>query len=147
MEQTRCAACGGDAGSGGVGYESDDGHLLCESCFYRAADAAETPRGRFAFLRAAAVVLKFFAFVALAGALFSAHSRYADNPLPAAGTALLGILVFLASMLLSEMLRLGISLDERVAHISRTLDRLAACEVSAAPPLRPQGQGAGEEFP
>lgn len=124
MTMINCAQCNRDISSESFRYEADDGRILCEACFQSDEATPEPHQATFAFLRGIVGVLKIMAFVGLAGGAVLAHSSYGYNGLISAGAAICGILIFLACLILSELVRLGLSLEQGIERVSLNMDRL-----------------------
>ncbi|MCX6338427.1 MAG: hypothetical protein NTX71_00715 [Candidatus Aureabacteria bacterium] len=141
-----CAQCNRDISSESFRYEADDGRILCEECFHGEEATPEPHGAKFGFLRVLVQMLKIMGFVGLAGGAVLAHSSYGYNGLISAGAAICGILIFLACLILSELVRLGLSLEQGIERVSLSTDRLLnLIRAQEKGPAVPDGTREGEE--
>jgi len=119
-----CAQCSRDISSESFRYEADDGRILCEACFRSEEATPEPYRAKFGFLRGLVRALKIMAFVSLVGGAVLAHSSYGYNALISAGAAICGIVISLVCIIVSELVRLGLSIESGLEHISLNMDRI-----------------------
>jgi len=119
-----CAQCTRDIPSESFRYEADDGRILCEECFYGEEETPEPYQAKFGFLRGLVQILKILAFVSLVGGAVLVHSSYGYNTLIAAGAAICGIFIFFVCLIVSELVRLGLSLEQGIERVSLSTDRL-----------------------
>jgi len=124
VSMVNCARCTRDISSESFRYEADDGRILCEECFYGEEGTPEPYQAKFGFLRGLVQILKILAFVSLVGGAVLAHSSYGYNVLVSAGAAICGIFIFLVCLIVSELVRLGLSLEQGIERVSLSTDRL-----------------------
>lgn len=125
VSMVNCAQCRRDISSDPFRYEADDGRILCERCF-SVEEAVVAPRqAGFGFLRGMARALKIAAVICLIGGLVIAHSIYGCNPLVSAAAIISGVVVFIVCIIVSELIRLGLSIQNGLMRVSINTDRLA----------------------
>jgi hypothetical protein len=118
-----CAQCRRDISVEPFRYEADDGRILCERCFYHEGTEPEPRREGFGFLRGMAFALKLAAFIGVVGSLVFARSIYGYNPLVAIAAVIGGIAMFIVCFIVSELIRLGLSIHNDLMRISIDSDR------------------------
>lgn len=119
-----CARCRAEIPPGVFTYEGDDESPLCPRCFRMSGgDDAPGTRGSF-LLRGLAVVFRLCAVAGLAGGAAIAHlAREGARIVPVAGLAL-GAGVFLGCLAISELIRLGLSVEASLDRLSGAVERI-----------------------
>jgi len=125
MDSLQCAGCGRDLSDEAVRYESDDGRILCDGCFYQAGEKTPGARPQFLLLRASVVILKLIGLGALFGSVLLMHSRDGHYTVPPVEALILGAFSFVVCFVMAELVRLGLSIEEKVARVSRIADQLS----------------------
>ncbi|MEJ2744406.1 MAG: hypothetical protein P8123_01780 [bacterium] len=123
MSVVNCAQCRRDISSEPFRYEANDGRILCEGCFYREEKAVEPNRAGFGFLRGMVYAFKIVAAIGLIGGLMFAHSIHLYNPFISAAAIIISIIVFIVCIVVSELIRLGLSIQDGIMRISVNMDR------------------------
>ncbi len=121
MELHRCSRCGRDVSAEEFKYEWREGEILCEDCFQGASQQPQSRPTDFALLGVASILLKVLAVIALAGGFALAHFRYEYSRPLAIEAAISGIVIFLACLVFSELIRLGLSIDKKLRSIADTV--------------------------
>lgn len=124
VSMVNCAKCHRDMPSEPFRYEANDGRILCEKCFYREEAVVEPHRAGFGFLKVMGHALKIVAVIGLVGGLTFAHSVYGINPLISAAAIISGIVVFIICIVVGELIRLGLSIQDGLMRVSINMDRL-----------------------
>jgi hypothetical protein len=125
METAKCSRCGRDLAFEEIRYEGEHGEKLCEHCFQNAGSIPRIRPAGFVALRAVAVLLKVVAVVVLAGSIAFAHFRLGYGRLLALETAISGIVIFFVCITVSEMIRLGLSVEKKLEHLADAIDSLS----------------------
>jgi hypothetical protein len=125
MEAAKCSRCGRDLAFEEIRYEGEHGEKLCEHCFRNAGSTSRIRPEGFVALRAVAVLLKVVAVIVLAGSIALAHFRFGYGRLLALETALSGIVIFFVCITVSEMIRLGLSVEKKLGHLADAIDFLS----------------------
>ncbi|MCX6355973.1 MAG: hypothetical protein NTZ78_13885 [Candidatus Aureabacteria bacterium] len=125
MDSIQCAGCGRDLSDEAVRYESDDGRILCDGCFYQAEEKTPGVRPQFLLLRASVVLLKLIGLGALFGSVLLLHSRDGQYSVPPVEALILGVFSFVVCFIMAELVRLGLAIEEKVARVSRIADQLS----------------------
>ncbi len=143
---SNCAQCGRDISSESFRYETEDDRILCEACFRSEEAAPEPYRPRFGFLRGMVGALRIVAFVSFAGGAVLAQSSYGYNAVLSAGAAICGIVISLVCIIVSEIVRLGLSIESGLERISMNMDRIIALRrEQEEEPAVPSAARRGEE--
>lgn len=123
MSVANCVQCRRDISDEPFRYEANDGRILCEKCFYLEETVVEPRQAGFGFLRGMMYALKIAGFISLVGSMVIAHSIYGYNPLVAVAATISGMIVFIICIIVSELIRLGLSIQNGLMRISSNTDR------------------------
>ena len=124
MELHRCSRCARDISAEEFKYEWREGEMLCEDCFQGASQKPQSRPTDFALLRVVSILLKILAVIALAGGFALSLFRYDYSRPLAIEAAISGIVIFLACLVFSELIRLGLSIDKKLRTITDTVSSM-----------------------
>jgi hypothetical protein len=119
-----CVRCGRDVAAEPIKYEAGDGRILCEHCFRVEGELPPGEQAPFTALRVLGRLLKVLAFLGLAGGLMMAYLSRGSDLVVDTVTAVNGVLIFLTCVILSELIRLGLSIHAGVQRMNRAAERL-----------------------
>ena len=124
MGLSRCARCGCDFSAEEFKYEDETGRTVCERCFQTTPSEGGASQPGFTMLRAISVLLRVVALVGLISGAVLAHLRFEYSIILAIEAAVTGMLIFLACIVLSELLRLGLCVERELTRISAVSQRI-----------------------
>lgn len=124
MALNRCARCGRDIAAGAFKFQDDDGLVVCEDCFHSSVAGRDAQGRNFSMLRAVSVLLKVVGFVGLIGGVVLAHVAFERSVSRAIEAGISGVFIFLVCIVLSELLRLGLSVEREVSRTAAIAQRM-----------------------